>query len=442
MPHRWESIRSSYWFVPALMALAAAFGSFATLYVDAVVSDFVPGWLLPGGVDGARQMLGTIAGSMITVAGVVFSITIVAFSLASQQFGPMLLYNFMRDRVNQVVLGTFVATFLYCILVLRAVHDGGVIPSVSIVAALLLTVLSLGVLIYFIHHIAQTVRVPFLLARVRSDLERSIDRLFPEPFESEIDTTPPALPRGFDERACAVATESDGYVQKIDEHKLCRLLAERELVAQLSRRPHDYVVDGETLICLFPEDRVDDDVVERVLECVSTGPERTVQQDVLHGVEQIVQVALRALSPALNDPHTGNACIDELSAVMAHLAQRKLGEPVARDEAGIVRIHKLPVQFEEVLSAAFDGIRRAGATHASVVENLILRLCRLEPLLRRESDRRAVHGLLERIGVTAEQELEWEDWRRIAPMHRRALGAFSGSRRRPSFVPGRPVHVH
>jgi uncharacterized membrane protein len=440
--NRWESVRSSYWFVPALMALAAALGSFATLLADSFVSDVTPGWLVPGGVDGARQMLGTIAGSMITVAGVVFSITIVAFSLASQQFGPMLLYNFMRDRVNQVVLGTFVATFLYCILVLRAVNDSGALPSISIAIALLLAVLSLGVLIYFIHHIAQTVRVPVLLARVRCDLERSIDRLFPESIEDEVDTTPAALPRGFDERACTVATQLNGYVQAIDEHELCRLLAECELVAQLARRPHDYVVAGETLLCLFPDDRVDDDIVARVRECITIGAERTVQQDVVHGVEQIAQVALRALSPALNDPHTGNACIDELSAVMAHLAHRKLDGPVAQDHAGIVRIHKLPVRFEDVLSAAFDGIRHCGATHASVVENLILRLCRLEPLLRRESDRRAVHALLERIGVTAEQELEWEEWRRIAPIHRRALAAVSDSRRRPRFVPGRPMHVH
>ncbi len=141
------------------------------------------GWIYTRGPDGARAVLSTIAGSMITVAGVVFSVTIVALSLASNQFGPRLLRNFMRDRGNQIVLGTFVATYLYCLLVMRTVQgmDGSqFVPHLSVTVAILMAVASLGVLIYFIHHVAVSIQAPELIANVAHELHEAIDRLFPE----------------------------------------------------------------------------------------------------------------------------------------------------------------------------------------------------------------------------------------------------------------------
>ena len=166
--HLWDVLTTGYWFVPTVMTLAAAGGAFLLLYIDRTMIGGRVGWLYAGGADGAKTMLSTVAGSVITVAGVVFSITIAALTQASSQFGPRLLRNFMRDTANQAVLGTFVGTFMYCLLVLRTIHgklqDGvGFVPQASVTFAVLLAAASIAVLIYFIHHIATAIRIGSLL---------------------------------------------------------------------------------------------------------------------------------------------------------------------------------------------------------------------------------------------------------------------------------------
>ena len=182
----WEEIRSSYWFVPALMAALSAALSFATIALDeALDREFIIafGLVWSGGAEGARGLLSTVAGSMITVAGVIFSITIASFAQASSQFGPHLLRSFMRDTGNQIVLGTFIATFVYSLLVLRTVRSdtngGEVVPYVSVTLSMLLALASLGLLIYFIHHTSRSIQAPVVISAVADDLLESIDRLFP-----------------------------------------------------------------------------------------------------------------------------------------------------------------------------------------------------------------------------------------------------------------------
>lgn len=168
----WESLRTSYWFVPTLMTAGGVALSFASVHLDERVNYKwvrTVGWIWAGGAEGARQVLSTIAGSMITVAGVAFSITIVALTLASNQFGPRLLRNFVRDAGNQIVLGTFIATFVYCLLVLRTVRgedDTEFVPYVSVTLGVAFALTSLGVLIYFIHHVAISIQAENLIASV------------------------------------------------------------------------------------------------------------------------------------------------------------------------------------------------------------------------------------------------------------------------------------
>lgn len=184
----WESVRVSYWFVPSLMAVGSLVLGFAMPEVDRAVPDrwmARVGWLYTGSAEGARELLSVIAGSMIGVAGVVFSITVVALALASNQFGPRLLRNFMRDLSNQVVLGTFIAVFLYCLLILRQVHGengsrNAFVPQLSMLLAVVLAVAGLGVLIYFIHHMAASIQAPNVVAAVATDLRNAIDELYPQ----------------------------------------------------------------------------------------------------------------------------------------------------------------------------------------------------------------------------------------------------------------------
>ncbi|HYG76399.1 MAG TPA: DUF2254 domain-containing protein, partial [Planctomycetota bacterium] len=174
---------SSYWFVPTLMALLAFCLALGCLHLDAQWRDeevLESGWTWSGGATSAQQLLGTIAGSMITVAGVVFSVTIVALTLASSQFGPRLLTTFMRDLGNQIVLGTFIATFLYCLMVLRSIRvDPPYVAHISVTVALVLAVLSIAVLIYFIHHVPTSIQAERIIASVGRDLDETIEQLYP-----------------------------------------------------------------------------------------------------------------------------------------------------------------------------------------------------------------------------------------------------------------------
>ena len=218
----WESIRATYWAVPSLMAVAAVGLSVAMIRVDEVLTPKFIGtlsWVYTGGPEGARAVLSTIAGSMITVAGVTFSITIVALTLASQQFGPRLLRSFLRDLGNQIVLGTFVSTFIYCLLVLRTVRgndDAQFVPHLAVTLGVLLAMLSLGVLIFFIHHVSMSIQASQIIANVAQDLEGAVVRLFPERLGHEPApvAASTALPRmTSSESARAVSADASGYVQ-------------------------------------------------------------------------------------------------------------------------------------------------------------------------------------------------------------------------------------
>jgi uncharacterized membrane protein len=222
-----EMISSSYWFVPGIMTAAAVVLSLLSVELDRRVQDAVLeeiGLIWSGGAEGARELLGTVAGSTITVAGVIFSMTLVVLSLTSQQFGPRLLRQFMGDRGTQVVLGMFVATFVFCLLVLRTVRsmeETRFVPYLSVTLAVLFMLASLGVLIYFIHHVAQLIQAPRVVSRVGEDLLAAINRVFPEQLGEAAaadEQKGPAgwLPEDFEDRACRIEARENGYLQVIN----------------------------------------------------------------------------------------------------------------------------------------------------------------------------------------------------------------------------------
>ena len=255
--NQWDHLRSSFWFVPTLLSVLAIGLAFAMINLDEQVPEMViehAPWLWARGPDGALSLLSTIAGSMITIAGVVFSITIVALTLASAQFGPRLLRNFMRDRGNQISLGTFIATFLYCLFVIRAVKGGGpeqlFVPFLSITVALFLAVASLGVLIYFMHHVSVSIQAPQVVALVASDLRDAIVRLFPDEIgerkkRNNAHHGEDDVPRDFETKSHPVRSLSGGYVQAIDVDGLMHLAQEKDLVIRVEHRPGHFVVKDD-----------------------------------------------------------------------------------------------------------------------------------------------------------------------------------------------------
>lgn len=376
----WESVRTTYWAVPSLMSVLAAGLSVAMIHLDEVLTPtFIDtlSWVYAGGPEGARAVLSTIAGSMITVAGVTFSITIVALTLASQQFGPRLLRSFLRDLGNQVVLGTFVATYIYCLLVLRTVRgndDAQFVPHLAVTVGVLLAMLSLGVLIFFIHHVSTSIQASQIIANVAGDLEGAVVRLFPEMIgheKADRAASVTALPEGFDEGAQAVPAHSGGYVQAIDEDALLTLAIERDVVLRIDAEPGRFARHGTALVSVWPTTSVDHALCESVREAFIIGSARTPTQDVQFYVEQLVELAVRALSPGINDPRTARMCLDRLGQTLCQMARREMPASRRLDDNGRLRVMAPPVSFETMAGTAFDEIRRYGRSSVSVTVHLL-----------------------------------------------------------------------
>jgi uncharacterized membrane protein len=395
----WFRLRESYWFVPALMAAVAVAFANVTIIVDDVLGERgVHGlvWVYAGGPEGARAVLSTVAGSMITVTALVFSITMVALSFASSQLGPRLLVNFIRDTGNQVVLGTFVATFLYCLLVLRTVRAGpdtAFVPHLSVTVAVTLAIGSLGVLVYFIHHVAVGIQADAVIATVARELEDAIDHLFPEMLgEGPPEPMRPAadLPVDFEGTARSVAATDTGYIRAIDTEGLMRLATEHNLVIRLLRRPGHFITRGIHVARVLPEGELGDAVAQAIGRVFILGDRRTLEQDVEFAVNQLVEVALRALSPGVNDPFTALTCVDRLGAALCRLAARTIPSRYRYDEQGALRVVTGEVTFAGVVDAAFDQIRQAARANVAVTLRLLETITVVLEAVRRPGDGEAL----------------------------------------------------
>ena len=392
---RWDAVRTSFWFVPTVMGALATALAFGCLTLDQGAAGR---WIARndlgygGSAEGAATMLQTIATSMITIAGVVFSLTLVCLSIASSQFGPRLLRNFMRDAVNQVVLGTFVATFLYCILVMRAVRRADedlFVPHLSVAIGVILAVASLAVLVFFIHHVARSIQAEALIARVADELDEGIDRLFPERIGEGADEPGP-VPAGPDPQP--VHARRDGYVQIIDAEALLSAAQEADVVLRVAHRPGDYVMEGEPLAHAFPAGRASRELQDRIASSFAIGSERTPAQDAAFTLMQLVDIAVRALSPSLNDPFTAVSCVDRIGSALRRLAVRDMPPLQRRDAQGAVRLVAPRLDLPGFAGLALDPIRRHARDEPIVLARLGRMLASVAPFVRRSEDREALRG--------------------------------------------------
>lgn len=438
-------LRSSLWLIPTCMAIAAIFLSLAVPYLDAFFSpekiDSLR-WLSNMGPEGAMTLLSTIAGSMITIAGVVFSITIVALTLASAQFGPRLLGNFLRDRGNQFVLGTFVATFLYCLLVLRTIHvdPNSYTPYWGTLVGLILAVCSLGVLIYFMHHIAISIQAPNLIAAVYGELEEDLTRLFPERLGMEKEneankTSIPHLMARIEKEGMEIKAEVGGYLQAIENDGLMDIARERNLVIFLHYRPGRFITMGASLAKVLALGPMTDIVSQHINKQMICGTNRTQEQDIEFSVLQLVEVAVRALSPGINDPFTCINCIDHLSAILCQLCQRKIPSPFRYDPDGVLRIITPPVTFEGVLNAAFHQIRQHGKGNVAVIICLLDGLGRIGDNVERNEDREALIRHVEMVQIASRESIQQEiDLEAVEDRCRQAMALLKNRVNRSSLL--------
>lgn len=380
-----------------MVTVAAIIAAQALIWVDRVNSgtNMWLGWAYGGGADGARALLSAIAGSTITVVSVTFSVLVVALTVSSQHFGPRLLTNFMRDTPAQLVLGTFTGTFAYCLMVLRTVQgDGGddysfFVPHLAVTGAVLLTLFSVGMLIYYVHHVAVAMQVSEITSRVARDFEHAIERLYPEPI-GEGSEPPEDRPPDPPPDAIWISSPGSGYIQEIDSARVIDLAGTHETLVWLTRRPGDFVIDGMPIAALDPAAR-DIDGLKRALRKVYViGEDRTSTQDAGFAIQQLVEVALRALSPGVNEPFTAITCIDRLGQGFTKLLTRRIPGPIRTNDEGRPCAIALARPVEELVCEAFEPIALgAGGSHV-VVMRLLDTLEFLARGAQRSADRRAI----------------------------------------------------
>jgi uncharacterized membrane protein len=364
---RRETLRTNLWVVPAAEVIAAVALYFVTHIVDrAAFAGHItlPSWMDFGTADAAREILATLSAAVITVVGIVFSITIVTLTLASTQFGPRMLRNFIRDRGTQFTLGTFVATFVYATLVLISIGPGGsgreFVPHLSITLAVGLVTLSMAVLIYFIHHIATSIQLPQVIASIAGDLSQAIDaESADDGVGLEAGPSVSELVRRMDESGGTVPAPASGYLQFIAHETLIGLATQKGAVVQLLHRPGHFIVEGHALASVWPPGATPG-VSQALRTAHVTGPSRTLAQDLAFAVDQLVEIALRALSPAVNDTFTAMTCIDWLGESLCKVTTRWRPLRVHRDSHGYVRVITAHVSYDRLVERAFEKIRQAG----------------------------------------------------------------------------------
>ena len=317
-----SSLNDTFWLVPGLLALGGVFLAVALVQLDrsgAIPQTLIASpWLYSGGATGARTLLGAIASSTISTAGTIFSITIAALSLAAGQMGPRLLRNFTRDRGNQVTLGIFLGTFSYTLMVLRSVRthsEGEFVPHLSLTVSILLAFCCVATLVFFVGHMAGRINVDTVIDLVSDDVRRAIARLTFDTPQPE----PPPL--GLWRQGVVVVDPRRGYLQQLDTASLARWAAQHKTRLRLLVRPGDYVFPGAPVAVMLPEV---EGAAAAIARATAVAEPRASSADLEFAVRQLVEVAVRALSPGINDPHTAMSVLERLGAALCDLAPRHL----------------------------------------------------------------------------------------------------------------------
>jgi uncharacterized membrane protein len=323
------------------------------------ISSWVPKTLFPSHADPqvAQVLLGGIAASIMTVVSIVFAILLMTLTLASMQFSPRIILSFTRDPVTQWTLGIFLGTFSYCMAALPAARSvpKPFAPVATVLGAMLLAVACVGWLLFFIHHIAQAISVNRIVDRIAAETEAMIDEIMPWPRrKGRLETEDPLCEYTFE---TTVFSQESGYIRFVDTRRLVTVAKSYHVKVHVLRRVGHFIPAGVPLLTVYKGDRLTPEGSAALRGAFDLGPFRTLQQDVEFGVLQIVDIALRAISPAVNDPSTAISCIDQLSRILIRFASREPPESSLYDPPGVFRVSIAWINFEKLLDSAFEQIR-------------------------------------------------------------------------------------
>jgi uncharacterized membrane protein len=387
----WARLRGSLWLLPSVFTVSAFILAELAIRIDDLIESAnlrdLPG-IYPGSAEGARQVLGTLAGSMVSLTTISFSVMMVVLTLASSQFGPRVLRNFLSDRLNQSVLGTFVATFVYCVMVLGRVPNPdqiGQVPRLAVSLGLVLTLVSLGMLIAFIHHVARSIQSTEIVRQAYRLALKSIDGLYPDSCDPAAEAAASEAEPPVSAPARFIRADSSGYVQAVDLDAAITFACDHDGYVRFKVQPGDFIIEDEIVAEAWSASPLPDDASTSAWRWIVLGPERTPEQDARYGLEQLAEIGTRALSPGINDPNTAVECIDYVGAALARLAKRKIPSACRRSK-GQPRAWLPQPGFGEVAGAALHPIRHYGREHPRVVKRLVLMLSTLEVRAQRPSD--------------------------------------------------------
>ncbi|MGA2966223.1 MAG: DUF2254 domain-containing protein [Terriglobales bacterium] len=375
--HAMYNLRGGFLIRPLTIALMlGCAGAFLSWLEEGspVVSAWVPTVLFPSHADPqvAQVILAGIAASIMTVVSIVFAILLMTLTLASMQFSPRIIVSFTRDRVTQWTLGIFLGTFLYCMAALPAARSlpHAFAPVATVLGAMVLALVCVGLLLFFIHHISRAISVNHIVDRIAQETEAMIDEIMPWPhlLNHHVKDAEPLRPNPSE---VAVLSHASGYIRFVDTQRLVALAKHYHVTIRVLRRVGHFVPAGIPLMMVSKGNRLSPEGIAELLAAFDFGPTRTLQQDVEFGVLQIVDVALKAISPAVNDPTTAINCVDQLSRILIRFASREAPEELLYDPPGIVRASIGSIHFERLLEAAFEQIRMYSKTDVAVSLRLL-----------------------------------------------------------------------
>lgn len=424
-----DGLRTNLWLVPALMFLTGA--ALAVLMLKLSVPDRLIGldvkaWLGGGNGDDARNLLSTLLTAVISLAGIVFSVTVVALSLAANAYGPRLIRTFRADRSTQFALGTFALTIVYLLLVLKAVRGDageGEVQTLAVTVGSLLAFVCVIALVAFLQGVSSLIVADEVVRRVRREFDDIITKL------PAIDTSPPvaegSVPDDFETRSLALPLPREGYVQSIDFDGMMGWAERRGAVVRMDVRPGDFVVDGDRKVHVYPAP-ADAEAAKRQLgQFIVSGPGRTPDQDFEFALRHLVEVALRALSPGINDPFTAIAVIDRLRGGIARLAGRQMPRELLHDQGGHVRLIRRVSDFRGVVDSAFDQIRQSAVGKPAVLIHMLETLEALASHLRTDEQRDALRHHADLVRSAMANARNASDDQDIDRAHRRTVAALS-----------------
>lgn len=392
--------------MPSLFVAGSIIFAALMIEADAALSDrWMSQWprLFGVGAEGARQLLSTLAGSMMTVMGITFSMTLLALVQASSQYTSRILRNFMRSRVTQMTLGVFAGVFVYCLMVLRTIRGSGAlddfVPGLAVLFAFIMSLGGVGALVYFIHHIASSIQASSIIAAVAKETNTSIDQLLPNELNQSPDKEKALSQQlqALDARVWyPVPAAESGYIQSVDIAALVNLAQHNKTILRMEHGIGAFVVQNTALVSMALTYPPENETIVAINSAYSIGRHRPVEQDLAFGIRQIVDIAMKALSPGINDTSTAVMCVDYLSSILTRLAARQF-PPAHQYEGETLRLLAIVPSFEGLLADAFDQIRGNAEANVAILARLITALETIGSLAIKQEHIHALDEQLQRI---------------------------------------------